>query len=156
MVSHTGSLEGVMFKRVLLCFDGSAAGRKALKRGAELAKLLNAEVYLLSIDPEAAPNAAVWAAAAGCPCLVDPAAEHEGSVRESVQYLKQLGITAQVLHAQGNVIDQIAGCAQKLAIDLIVVGHYPKPSGGRWWSGEERGALAERVSCCVLIAVSDQ
>ena len=145
-----------MFKRVLLCFDGSAASRKALKRGAELAKLLNAEVYLLSVDPEAVPSAAVWAAAAGSPCLVDPAAEQEASVRESVQYLKQHGVAAQVLHAHGNVIDQIASCAQKLAVDLVVVGHYPKPSGGRWWSGEERGALAERVNCCVLIAVSDQ
>jgi len=57
--------------------------------------------------------------------------------------------------ARGNTIDEIAAYAQKLAIDLIVVGHYPKPSGGRWWSGSERASLAERVNCCVLIAVNE-
>jgi nucleotide-binding universal stress UspA family protein len=148
--------EGAMFKRVLLCYDGSAAGRKALKRGAELAKLLNAQVCLLSVLPEGVHSAAVWAVAAGAPCLIDPVQENASSVRDSVQYLKELGVDAQVFQAHGNVIDEIAACAQKTSADLVVVGHYPKPTGGRWWSGSERGALAERVNCCVLIAVSDQ
>jgi len=145
-----------MFRRVLLCYDGSAAGRKALKRGAELAKLSKAEVYVLSVFPEAAHSAAVWAVAAGSTCLVDPAAEDESSARETTRYLKELGVDGHVFHAHGNVIDEIAACAQKVSADLVVVGHYPKPSGGRWWSGSDRGALAERVNCCVLIAVSDQ
>ena len=37
-----------MFKRVLLCYDGTEAGRRALRRGAELAMLLGAQVYVLS------------------------------------------------------------------------------------------------------------
>ncbi len=145
-----------MFRRVLLCYDGSAAGRKALKRGAELAKLSQAEVYVLSVFPEGVHSAAVWAVAAGSTCLVDPTAENESSVRETTQYLKELGVEGHVFQAHGNVIDEIAACARKIAADLVVVGHYPKPAGGRWWSGSDRGALAERVNCCVLIAVSDQ
>ena len=43
-----------MFKRVLLCYDGSLAGRRALRRGAELAIELGAQVYVLSIIPEGA------------------------------------------------------------------------------------------------------
>jgi hypothetical protein len=35
-----------MFKRVLLCYDGSEAGRRALKRGTELAIRLGAHVQL--------------------------------------------------------------------------------------------------------------
>jgi hypothetical protein len=42
---------GSMFKRVLLCYDGSEAGRRALKRGAELAILVGAQVHVLSIIP---------------------------------------------------------------------------------------------------------
>ena len=50
-----------MFKRVLLCYDGTEVGRRALKRGAELAILVGAQVYVLSIIPAAVANAAVSA-----------------------------------------------------------------------------------------------
>jgi hypothetical protein len=35
-----------MFKRVMLCYDGTEVGRRALKRGAELAILVGARVYV--------------------------------------------------------------------------------------------------------------
>jgi len=50
-----------MFKRVLLVYDGSEVGRRALKRGAELAMLVGAEVYVLSIIPTGVAGAAVVA-----------------------------------------------------------------------------------------------
>jgi nucleotide-binding universal stress UspA family protein len=53
-----------MFKRVLLCYDGSEVGRRALKRGAELAILVGARVYVLSIIPSGMADAAVVAGAA--------------------------------------------------------------------------------------------
>ena len=54
-----------MFKRVLLCYDGSEVGRRALKRGAELAILVRAQVYVLSIIPAGVTSAAVVTGAAG-------------------------------------------------------------------------------------------
>jgi nucleotide-binding universal stress UspA family protein len=54
-----------MFKRVLLCYDGTEAGRRALRRGAELAILLGARVFVLSIVPTQVAEAAVAAGAAG-------------------------------------------------------------------------------------------
>jgi nucleotide-binding universal stress UspA family protein len=70
--------------------------------------------------------------------------------------LKARGVEAEGFLARGNTIDTIdtiVEYSKRLSIDLIVVGHYPKPAGGRWWSGPERAALAERVSCSVLIAM---
>jgi nucleotide-binding universal stress UspA family protein len=142
-----------MFNRVLLCYDGTPAARSALKRGAELAALVKARVYVLSIVSDPVPSAAVMAGAVGSVCVVDSEAELQESIRESVECLKGLGVEAQGFLARGNTIDAIVECSKRLAVDLIVVGHYPKPSGGRWWSGAERTALAERVNCCVLIAV---
>jgi nucleotide-binding universal stress UspA family protein len=49
-----------MFKRVLLCYDSTEAGRRALRRGAELAILLGAQVYVLSIVPNPQPSGGFW------------------------------------------------------------------------------------------------
>jgi nucleotide-binding universal stress UspA family protein len=142
-----------MFERVLLCQDGSDAGRVALKRGAELAIYLNAKVFVLSIVSDAAFDAASNALSLGYASVVNSEVEYRRSLEESVGRLKARGVEAEGFLARGNTIDTIVEYSKRLSIDLIVVGHYPKPAGGRWWSGPERAALAERVSCSVLIAM---
>jgi hypothetical protein len=69
-------------------------------------------------------------------------------------WLKARGVGAQGYLATGDHIDQIIAFSKKLATDLIVVGHYPQPSGGFWWSGAKRASLAERSHCCVFVAVT--
>jgi nucleotide-binding universal stress UspA family protein len=144
-----------MFKRVLLCHDGSTAGRRALRRGAELAILLNARVFVLSIVYGDDSDAAVVASSVGQASFVDSEFEYRKSLNESIALLKTRGVEAEGYLARGNTIDAIVEYAKRLSVDLIVVGHYPKSTGGRWWSGPERAALAERVNCSVLIAIGD-
>jgi nucleotide-binding universal stress UspA family protein len=144
-----------MFKRVLLCYDGSEVGRRALKRGAELAILVGAQVYVLSIIPSGVAGAAVVAGAAGHACLVDEEGGYRKLLDESIQLLKARGVSAEGYLASGNTIDQIITFSRRLAVDLIVLGHYPQPSGGFWWGGPQRASLAERANCCVLVAVNE-
>jgi nucleotide-binding universal stress UspA family protein len=143
-----------MFKRVLLCYDGSAVGRRALRRGAELSILLGAQVYVLSLIPEGAVDAAVVAGAAGHVCLVDDAHGHRKLLDESIEWLKARGVAAEGYLAKGNTIEQIVAFTRRLSIDLIVLGHYPQPAGGFWWGGANRVSLAERTNCCVFVAVN--
>ncbi len=143
-----------MFKRVLLCYDGTEVGRRALKRGAELAILLHAQVFVLSIVPSGAAEAAVLAGAAGHACLVDEAAGYRKLLDESIDLLKARGVSAEGYLATGNIIDQIIAFSRRLSIDLIVLGHYPQPSGGFWWGSSQRTSLAERANCCVFVAVN--
>lgn len=96
-----------MFKRVLLCYDGSEVGRRALKRGAELAILLGAHVYVLSIVPSGVANAAVIAGAAGHACLVDEESGHRQLLDESVEWLKARGVAAEGYLASGSTTEQI-------------------------------------------------
>ena len=145
-----------MFKRVLLCYDGSEVGRRALKRGAELAILVGAQVYVLSIIPTGVAGAAVVASAAGHACLVDEAGTYRKLLDESIEWLKARGVHAEGYLASGNIIEQIVTCSRRLAVDLIVLGHYPRPSGGFWWGSPQRVSLAERAKCCVLVAVADE
>ena len=143
-----------MFKRVLLCYDGSEAGRGALKRGAELAILVGAQVYVLSIVPTGVAGAAVVASAAGHACLVDEAGVYRQLLDESIDWLKARGVQAEGYLASGNIIEQIVAFSRRLGVDLIVLGHYPQPSGGFWWGSPQRVSLAERANCCVFVAVN--
>jgi nucleotide-binding universal stress UspA family protein len=143
-----------MFKRVLLCYDGSESGRRALKRGAELAILLGAHVDVLSIVPDGVADAAVLAGAMGQACIVDDARGYRRLLDGSIEWLRARGVEAEGYLASGNTIEQIVAYANRLSIDLVVLGHYPQPSGGFWWSGPQRATLAERLSCCLFVAVS--
>jgi nucleotide-binding universal stress UspA family protein len=142
-----------MFKQVLLCYDGSRAGRGALRQGAELAVLVGAQVHVLSCISNDAPDPVVLAGAAGQSCLVDIDSEYRELLDKSVQWLRDQGVAAQGYLTKGNTLEQIATHAKRLGVDLIVVGNYPRPTGGRWWSGPERQSLAERVNCAIFIAV---
>jgi nucleotide-binding universal stress UspA family protein len=142
-----------MFKRVLLCYDGSAAGRRALRRGADLSIFLSAQVFVLCIIPGDALDPVLAAGAAGHPCLVDEDHGYRKMLDESVDWLKARGLGAEGYLARGNTVERILEYAAKLAVDLIVLGYYPRPAGGFWWSGSSRTSLAERARCCILVAV---
>ncbi len=145
-----------MFKRVLLCYDGSDAGRRALRRGAELAITLSAHAHVLLIVPDGINDPFLVAGATGHACIVDDAARrYERMLADSVQRLKARGVQADGHVASGNIIEQIIVHTKRLGIDLIVLGHYPQPAGGFWWSGAQRGSLADRAGCCVLVAVDE-
>jgi nucleotide-binding universal stress UspA family protein len=143
-----------MFKRVLLCYDGTEAGRRALRRGAELAILLGAHVSVLSIVTDGVGNAAVLAGAAGQACIVDEPAQYRKLLSESVDWLKARGVSADGHLTSGDYLDQIIAYSSRLNVDLIVLGHYPRPTGGSWWSASKRATLADRVKCCIFVAVN--
>jgi len=143
-----------MFKRVLLCYDGTDAGRRALRRGAELAILVGAHVSVLSIVTDGGANAAVLAGAAGQACIVDETAECRRLLTESTDWLKARDVRAEGYLTSGDYIDQIIVFSDRLKIDLIVLGHYPRPTGGSWWSASKRTSLADRVKCCIFVAVN--
>jgi nucleotide-binding universal stress UspA family protein len=142
-----------MFKRVLLCYDGSAAGRRALRRGADLSIFLEAQVFVLSIIPAGVLDPVLAAGAAGHACLVDADHGYRKMLDESVEWLKARGLGAEGYLTSGNTVDRILEYADKLAVDLIVLGYYPRPAGGFWWTSASRTSLAERARCCILVAV---
>jgi nucleotide-binding universal stress UspA family protein len=141
-----------MFKRVLLCYDGSEKGRRALRHGAELAISLGSQISVLAIVP-ASLDAAMHLSRSTGLTVFDSEAEYRNTLNESLAWLSARGITATAHLAHGEVIDTILGYAKTLGCDLIVVGQYPQSGATRWWSGAKRTSLAEHATCSVFISI---
>ena len=142
-----------LFSRILLCFDGSRDGRRALRYGAELARMLGAEAHLLAVLGPAYWLQGFDALAGEAPIVEEQAARR--ILREGVQQLKACGIDTIGHFAIGDPIDQIAHFAGALHVDLIVVGHSRCGMLKRWWAGKGKGLLLDKVACCVLVAIDE-
>lgn len=143
-----------MYKTVLLCYDGSAEGRKALREGATLARVMGSETYLLAVCRDLV--------AASLPEGVTPAlVECEDSAAraildEGVRKLTELGVKAQGMLFVGDPLVHIPSVAAKIHADLIVIGHRPRGRLARWWSESPQPLLLNRVSCSILIAMNSE
>jgi nucleotide-binding universal stress UspA family protein len=141
-----------MYRRILLCYDGSAEGRKALREGAELAISMRAEAYLLSICrsmvSSSVPEGVTPELVA---CEEDLARALLG---EGVEWLEAHGLRAQGELAIGDPLRLIPEVAARIGADLIVVGHRPRGRLARWWSDSAQHTLLDLVSCSILVAMN--
>ncbi|ONB53355.1 universal stress protein UspA [Burkholderia pseudomallei] len=139
------------YKKILLCYDGTLEGRKALRCGADLALELKAETHLLSVvdmRSSIAQSAGLLTDVA-CSRFEETARE---ILQEGVNWLTERGVHAQGHFAFGYPIDEIANLATKLNVDLVVVGHRCRSGVSRWWMGAGNTQLLDRVSCSILVA----
>ena len=142
-----------MFRKVLLCYDGSREGRHALRAGADVVVCMKSDAYLLAICQNQLHGS--------IPEAVTPhLAEREDSraqalLDEGVQWLRERGVNAAGTLEYGNAVDCIATTAQSVGADLIVLGHKHRGPLARWWSASDEESLLERVDCSILVASAD-
>jgi nucleotide-binding universal stress UspA family protein len=144
-----------MYKRILLAYDGSQSGQKALLECREVAGLANAELYLIAVSPPAA------ALIGGEGYVYDARAEEEERsafqrvLDDGLSQLRQEGRAAQGEVVVGQPVDEITEYAKRIKADLIVVGHRHLDSwAARWWRGSISKALIEHAPCSVLVAIT--
>ncbi len=141
-----------MFRRVLLCYDGSAEGRRALRQGADIAIAMHADTFLLAIC-RALPATLVPEGVT--PWFVnDRFSRARTLLEEGVAWLREHGLAAEGALVEGDAIAQIAETARRIGADLIVVGYRRRSAFARWWSASDGESLLERVECSVLAAAS--
>ena len=146
-----------MYKRILLAYDGSLAGQKALLDCQEVAQVhRGAEVFLVAVMPQDS----VFIGGEGAfydPQLADlEKKKFQGVLAEGLQRLA--GTTQPEARGEllvGHPVDAIATYAKKIEADLIVVGHKHQESWAkRWWSGSVSKSLIEHSPCSVLVAIT--
>lgn len=145
-----------MYKRILLAYDGSQSGQKALLECREVASLSNAEMYLIAVSPPAA------ALIGGEGYVYDARAEEEE--RNAFQRVLDDGLSQlrgegrNVVKGEvvvGQPVDEITQYAKRIQADLIVVGHRHLDSwAARWWRGSISKTLIEHAPCSVLVAIT--
>ena len=137
-----------MYKKVLLAYDGSIEGRRALREGAKLAQLCRAEVFLLAVVE-------LSSVVTGDPGLVIPmdeqTANYESTLAEGVERLKALGFSPTARLEAGDPGQKIADVAEEIGAQLVVVGHRPQGPLARWWFGY----LVKRLRCSVLVGQTE-
>ena len=142
-----------MYQRILLAYDGSVEGRRALREGAMLARLCGADVLLLAVVNLS--TGIVMAEGAG-----PGAAEHQQEayaeiLAEGAERLRKLGFAPEARLEFGNPAHEITETARRGAIDLIVVGHRQQGAFARWWGGSVGASLMEDLPCSLLVAQSE-
>jgi nucleotide-binding universal stress UspA family protein len=141
-----------MYSKVLLAYDGSTEGRRALREGAKLAQLCRAEVFLLAVvelSPITSPDAGLTIP------IDEQTANYKAVLAEGVERLKALGFSPTSRLETGDPGHEIADVAEEIGAQLVVVGHRPQGPLARWWFGSVGSYLVKRLRCSVLVAQTE-
>ena len=139
---------------MLLCYDGTREGRRALRQGADVVIAMKSEAYLLAICQSLVTSAIPDAVTPGLVESED--ARANGLLEEGVAWLRERGVKAEGALEYGNAVECISEAAKRIGADLIVLGHKHRGPLARWWSESDEATLLERVACSILVAVEDE
>ena len=142
-----------MYRRIVLAYDGTQAGREALRQGTDLGILCKAQVCLLAV---VAPELGIALAEATAPSDL-PEREREEVRRvlmEGAEELRCAGLAVETRLGAGNPAEEIGRVVREIGADLVVVGHREQSALARWWGGSVGASLLAHAPCSVLVAVS--
>lgn len=144
-----------MYKHIILAYDGSVTGQKALIELKELAHWGQPQLTLVAVAPNPLD---VGSMEMGYYTSVDPDPLQEtlkAQLARGVQSLQSMGFSVKGEVLKGEIIHELSQFAERSNADLIVVGHlHEKNILRRWWSGSTAKSLVEESPCNVLIVVA--
>lgn len=145
-----------MYKRILLAYDGSDAGQKALLDCRELAQWSQSEVSLVAVMPSAMSFVGLEGGVYDVELEEREKRKYQSVLEDGLRRLSEAGwTTARGEVVTGEAVDEINKAAAKFGANLIVVGHKHLDSwAARWWRGSISGALIEHAPCSVLVVIT--
>ena len=144
-----------MYKKILLAYDGSEAGQKALLDCREIAQWSHSELHLVAVMPSAMSFVGLEGGVYDVELEERERAKYQSILQDGLRRLEQAGYAAQGEVVTGEAIDEITKAARKVEATLIVVGHKHLDSwAARWWRGSISGALIEHAPCSVLVVIT--
>lgn len=144
-----------MYKRILLAYDGSEAGQKALTQCRELAQWSQSEIELIAVMPSMMAFVGLEGGVYDVELEAREKAKFDAVLADGLRRLEAAGFgNAHGEVVTGEPIEEITRHARKVNADLIVVGHKHVGSlAARWWRGSVSKSLIEHAPCSVLCVV---
>lgn len=143
-----------MYKRILLAYDGSDAGQKALLDCKDLAQWSAAALHLIAVMPPALAFVGLEGGAYDAEMEARARTRHEAVLEDGLRRLADAGYQATGELVVGEAMHEITDCAARMDAQLIVVGHKHRDSwAARWWRSSISGALIEQAPCSVLVVI---
>jgi nucleotide-binding universal stress UspA family protein len=144
-----------MYKRVLLAYDGSESGQKALLNCRDIAQWSHSELFLVAIMPPPINVAVDGVFYDGGSGADSERQRYQEILAEGLKQLSEGGHAATGEVLIGDSVERISSYARQIGADLIVVGHRHLDSwAARWWRGSSTRALIEYAPCSVLVVIT--
>jgi nucleotide-binding universal stress UspA family protein len=142
------------YRKILLAYNGSAEGKRALLECCDLAGFLQAETHLLAVA-SMPPSLFLTEGFVPEELLEEEKKRSQAVLDEGIRTLRERGFKASGHLAVGEPVEEICRLAKNLGVDLIVVGHNQNTSfAARWWKGSVGASLLDYAPCSILIALS--
>jgi len=106
-----------MYKRILLAYDGSESGQKALLDCHDLAQLSHADVFLVAVMPSAMAFVGAEGGVYDAELEERDRKQYQGILDEGLRRLAEAGHTASGEVVVGDAVDEIAKCARRIGAD---------------------------------------
>ena len=144
-----------MYKRILLAYDGSQSGQKALLDCGEIAQWSQATLSLVAVTPLSMQMIGVEGGVYDKTLAEHEKEKYTGILAEGVRQLADAGHQASGDVLLGDTVEEITRYAGKIEADLIVVGHrHLEGWAARWWRGSVSKSLIEHAPCSVLVVIT--
>lgn len=147
-----------MYKKILIATDGSDLAARALEHGAQLAKIVGAEVVVVTVIEPAALMGGGYASVAGT--VYDPIPELIEAQKDATTKLLQgalakvaaFGITATSEYVDNSFpAEGIISTAERVGADLIVMGSHGRRGLGRLLLGSQTNEVLAHTKLPVLV-----
>lgn len=144
-----------MYKRILLAYDGSEAGQKALLDCREIAQWNQASISLVAVMSLSVGVMGIEGGYYSTEMIDQERDKYQQTLNDGVRRLAEAGYHAHGEVLVGDVVQEVTRCAKTLEADLIVVGHRHLDNwAARWWRGSVSSALIEHAPCSVLVVIT--
>ena len=143
-----------MYKRILLAYDGSKSGQKALLDCRDIAQWSHASLTLLAVMPLYMDVIGIEGGIYDKNLADQQKEKYQDVLDDGLRQLVEAGHHADGEVLLGDIVSEITRYAQKINADLIVVGHKHLDGwAARWWRGSISKSLIEESPCSVLVVI---
>ncbi len=143
-----------MFGSIVVGTDGSATAAEAVRQSVELARRVEAELYLVSAyepvpegrlrdERQDVPEDLQW--------MVNPREDVESTLADGAKDLSDSGVDVQTIAREGDPADAILDVAEEIGAGLIVVGNKGMTGAKRFLLGSVPNKISHHAPCSVLI-----